>query len=166
VLPDIAEIVHGRAITRLDFEGSFVGRPGFIEPLEFKQRDAMIAVRLRRSGLDHKGLLQRSFSRLPGPGVELGDAEQAEGVKMIRMEGQNLAADELRLGEPPGLVGCQRGIQQFADGVFLLLSQVHASEGPCSLFRHGEAPVIGSNMTLRFTTVARSTQIGVATIPG
>jgi hypothetical protein len=141
VLPGVAEIVESRGISWLQLDGPFVGRPGILEPLEFKQRDAVIAVRLRRSRLERQSLAQRRLRGLLVPGVDLRNTKQAQRIEIVRLKRQHLITDELGFGEALGAVGANGRGEQFVDRLLLLFLEARPLERPCSRVSHDRVPI-------------------------
>src|SRR6185312_1587358 len=82
MLPDIAEIVERRQISRLQRQRPPIRRAGILIALELEQGDAMVAMRLGRAWIDLGGAPQRRLGLLLLAGVELAETEQPKRVEM------------------------------------------------------------------------------------
>lgn len=97
----IAKRHVGRSVIALERGGLRKMRRRVVEPAERPQRQRQIEMRFRVAGLHRQRAADQFHGNIEAPGLERDDAEEMLRIKMVRLDGQNIAAALLRFGQSP-----------------------------------------------------------------
>ncbi len=119
---DIAEIVEGDRVVRIERNGAPIARAGLFETAEREQHHAPVQMRLGRTRLDFGGLAEMLLGFVIAARVILRHAEQVQRIEMPGRQPKQLRQGGLRVGKQPGIVQLHRPLEQLRDlGLLRLL---------------------------------------------